>query len=101
MSLADIIAETKARNIIWEDIPVMPPLDNNWLVNLVNSNSRSFQTKFSGKTLKASRFKQDPISFPDNRDKPLPYRYELQIDGTNTPRDQIEELFDCIISQHR
>ena len=41
----------------------MPPLDNNWLVNLVNSNSRSFQTKCSGKTLRASRFKQDPTSF--------------------------------------
>jgi hypothetical protein len=99
MWLADIIAETKAGNIIWEDIPVMPSLDNH-RVNLVNSNSRAFQTRYSGKVCKVSRFKQDPVYFPDNRDKPLPYHYELQIDGIETRSDQIEELFNCIISQH-
>jgi hypothetical protein len=44
MAIADIITETKAGKMIWADMPASSPLYNRWVVTLVNTSSRSFQS---------------------------------------------------------
>jgi hypothetical protein len=92
MSLDDVIAESKAGNIIWREVQLSPsnhPIDR--------YQSRCYEATHRNKTIRVIRLKQSTAWMPSNTGaSPLPDIYESEVDGIKISNSQTEELFNCI-----